>query len=191
MDAGRPTPDRAGTPSDLLRGLRRVRQYREFTREPVDQADLDSILEVARWSGSSRNTQPWRFIAIRDVGSIRKIAETGLPQTRSLGTAVAAIAITLPAAPDRAISHAYDDGRAAERMLIAASLLGLGAGIAWVRPDVLESIGAMLKLPTHRIVRTVLALGHPTDAARAPKSAPGEARLPLEELVFQEHWPEG
>ncbi len=176
---------------DRLRSLRRVRQYREFTEEPIDQADLDSILEVARWSGSSRNTQPWRFIVIRSVDSIRKIAETGLPQTRSLRTAMAAIAIALPADPDRAISLAYDDGRAAERMLIAASLLGLGAGIAWVRPDVLEPIGVTLGLPTDRMVRTVMALGHPTDAARAPKSAPGEARLPLEGLVFQERWPEG
>ncbi len=176
---------------EVLEQIRTVRQARQYQPETVSDEIVEQLLEIARWTGSSRNTQPWRFIVIRDVGSIRKIAETGLPQTRSLGTAMAAIAITLPAAPDRAISHAYDDGRAAERMLIAASLLGLGAGIAWVRPDVLESIGAMLKLPTDRIVRTVLALGHPTDAARAPKSAPGEARLPLEELVFQEHWPEG
>jgi len=32
-------------------------------------------------------------------------------------------------------------------------------------------------------------VGHPTDAARRPKSAPGEARLPREEVVFEERWP--
>lgn len=181
----------SAVPADLLRPLRQVRQYREFTEEPVDQAILDAILDVARWSGSSRNTQPWRFIVIRDANTIRRIATAGLPQTRSLGTATAAVAIILPAEPDRAVSLAYDDGRVAERMLIAASMLGLGAGIAWVRPDVLKEIGSLLGLPSDRMVRTVMALGHPTDAARAPKSVPGEARLPRDELVFQERYSEG
>ncbi len=188
---GATNPLGSGTaaPADLLRPLRQVRQYREFTEEPVDQAILDAILDVARWSGSSRNTQPWRFIVIRDVDTIRRIATAGLPQTRSLGTATAAVAVILPAAPDRAVSHAYDDGRVAERMLIAASMVGLGAGIAWVRPDVMAEIGVLLGLPNDRVVRTVMALGHPTESARAPKSAPGEARLPREELVFEDRWP--
>ena len=39
------------------------------------------------------------------------------------------IAIVLPDEQGQAVSHAYDEGRAAERILIAASMLGLGAGI--------------------------------------------------------------
>ena len=86
---------------------------------------------------------------------------------------------------------AYDDGRAAERVLIAAGMLGLGAGIAWVRPDVRAPIGELLGLPADRYVRTIVALGHPTEAALAPKAAPGEARLPRDETVFEERWPTG
>jgi len=183
------SPSDKATPYERLRPLRRVRQSRDFSADPIGQDDLDGILGVARWTGSSRNTQPWRFIIIRDVDTIRQIAAAGLPQTRALRTATAAIAIILPAVPERATSHAYDDGRAAERILIAASYLGLGAGIAWVRADVLDAVSAILGLPTERLVRTVIALGHPSSAARGPKSAPGEARLPLDELVFRERWP--
>jgi nitroreductase len=177
--------------ADLLRPLRRTRQVREFTTQPVDAADLDAIANVGRWSGSSQNSQPWRFIVMTDVGVLRQIAEIGLPQTRSLRTATAAIAIVLPVAEDdrHELGVAYDDGRAAERILIAAGMLELGAGIAWVRKDVREAIGAMLGLPEDRFVRTIVALGHPTDAALAPKAAPGEARLPRDESIYRERWP--
>ena len=40
----------------LLRGLRAVRQFRP---DPVPQEVVDSVLEVARWSGSAGNQQPW------------------------------------------------------------------------------------------------------------------------------------
>jgi len=36
-----------------------------------------------------------------------------------------------------------------------------------------------------------VVVGHPTEAAQAPKSAPGKARLPREQVVFEGRWPEG
>lgn len=175
--------------AEAVRPLLRVRQVREFTDAPVDPAALDAVADAARWSGSSRNTQPWRFIVIREPATLRALAEAGLPQTRSLATARAAIAIALPTEPGRRVVHGYDEGRAAERMLIAASLLDLAAGIAWIRSEVRPAVAGLLGLPQDRFVRTVVAIGHPTDAARKPKSAPGEARLPREETVFNERWP--
>jgi nitroreductase len=184
--AGGRASDSAG---DRVRPLIRVRQIREFTDEPVPSAALDAIVDVARWSGSSRNNQPWRFVVIRERDTLRRIHEAGIPQTRSLQTATAGIAIVLPAAPGREIVDAYDDGRAAERILIAASLLGLGAAIAWIRTDVRAFVSDLLGLPEDRFVRTIVAIGHPSDAARRPKSAPGTARLPRQEVVFAERWP--
>lgn len=177
-------------PSEAVRPLLRVRQVREFTDTPVDPAALDLIADAARWSGSSRNTQPWRFIVIREPATMRALAEAGLPQTRSLATAGAAIAIVLPMEPGSGVMHGYDEGRAAERMLIAAFLLDLAAGIAWIRSEVRPAVAGLLGLPQDRFVRTVVAIGHPTESARRPKSAPGEARLPREETVFSERWPD-
>lgn len=179
------------TPRDAVRPLTRVRQMRQFTEQPLTQDELDAITEVARWSGSSRNTQPWRFIVITDRNTVRQLAEAGMPQTRALESAVAAIAIILPDEPEREVSRAYDDGRVAERILIAASMLGLGAGIAWVRSDVHDEAKKVLRLPDDRLVRTLMALGHPTTAALRPKSPPGQARLPRERLIFEDRWPEG
>jgi hypothetical protein len=84
--------------------------------------------------------------------------EIGPPQTRSLQTATAAIAIVLPTAEDdrHEIGIAYDDGRAAERVLIAAGMLGLGAGIAVDPADVRPAIGELLGLPADRYIRTII-----------------------------------
>ena len=172
-----------------IRPLLRTRQTREFTDEPVGEAELAALADVGRWSGSSENKQPWRFIVVRDLSTIRQIAEAGMPMTSSLKTAIAAIAIAMPDEPSRAISHAYDEGRAGERILIGAYMLGLAAGIAWVKADAREAVGKLLGLPADRRVRTVVAIGHPTEGARPPRSAAGKARRPRDEVVYEERWP--
>jgi nitroreductase len=177
--------------SELVRPLLRTRQIREFTGEPVSEEDLNLLADVARWSGSSSNTQPWRFIVIREAATLRAIAAAGMPQTRSLRTAVAAIAIALPEEQGKAVSHAYDEGRAAERILVGATMLGLGAGIAWVLAAARGTVGELLHLPAGWRVRTVVAIGHPTASARKLKSTSGQARLPRDEVVFPERWPAG
>ncbi|MBA2720874.1 MAG: nitroreductase family protein [Chloroflexi bacterium] len=178
-------------PDDPLRPLRRTRQVREFERTPLDPAVLDALADVARWTGSSRNTQPWRFIVITEPATLRALHAAGLPQTRGLATATAAIAIVLSSDPARAVSDAYDDGRVAERILIGARMLDVGAGISWIREDVRPAAREILGLPGDRMVRTVVQLGRPTAAALASKSAPGEARLPRDVVVLHERWPAG
>lgn len=176
-------------PADSIRPLRQTRQYREFTGESVARAALDALADVARWSGSSRNNQPWRFIVITDEPALRRLWTIGLPHTRALETATAAIAIVLPVDDSHEIGNAFDEGRAAERVLIAAGMLGLGGGIAWIQSGVRAAVREALDVPPDRFIRTIVALGHPTEAARQPKSAAGGARLPRQETVFAERWP--
>ncbi len=178
----RPEREQVGT-------LLRTRQVREFTEQPPTAAEVDALTDVARWSGSSRNGQPWRFIVIRDHSTIAAVHEAGAPQTRALRTAPLAIAIVLSDDPAD-LEHAFDEGRAAERLLIAAGSLGLAAGIVWIRTDGRPVVAALLGLPPDHFVWTVVAIGHPSEAAKRPKSAPGEARLPASETVFEERWPQ-
>ena len=180
----------AGAPADRIRPLLRTRQVREFTDQPIAAADVDAIADAARWSGSSSNEQPWRFIVIRDVTVLRRLADAGLPQTRPLATATAAIAIVLPDERERALSRAYDEGRAAERILVAASMLDVAGGIAWIVGDARITVREVLGIPADHLVRTIVALGHPSEAAQRPKSAPGRARLPREQVVFEGRWPD-
>jgi nitroreductase len=164
----------------VLRALRRTRQVRQFTDEPVSEEDLQAILEVARWSGSSTNAQPWIFLVIRDRSIRERIGEEAR-YARYVAKAPLAIAIVMPG--EDAESDAYDEGRVAERMLIAAGALGLGAGIGWTDGPEREVVGKLLGLTPPAFVRTIVSIGHPTAQAMQPRSGPGKGRKPLEELV--------
>ncbi len=175
-------PDRAARPAaeSVLRALRRTRQVRKFTDQPVSETDLTAILEVARWTGSSMNLQPWTFIVIRDRADLERLAELA-PYARHVAGAAVAIAIAMNG--DNVEWDTYDEGRVAERILIAAGALGLGAGIGWALESEQPHVAAFLRLRGPQFVRTIVSLGHPTERARQPHAAPGTARRPLAELV--------
>jgi nitroreductase len=164
----------------ILRALRRTRQIRQFTDEPVTEADLSAILNVARWTGSSMNLQPWSFIVIRDRADRERLARLA-PYARHVAGAAVAIAIAMSG--DNPEWDAYDEGRVAERILIAAGALDLGAGIGWALESERPQVAALLRLTAPQFVRTIISLGHPTERARRPRSAPGTARRPLADLV--------
>lgn len=175
------------SPSTVLRPLRRVRQTRQFLADaPISPDALDAIADVARWSGSSQNTQPWRFITMREPETLRAIWQAGLPNTRALETAVAGIGIVMPVAEGKAVSYAFDEARAAERILVAAALLGLAGGLMWLASGSRPAVGELLGVPEGWSLRTVIALGHPRGSR--PKSARGTARLPRSETVYAERW---
>ena len=168
-----------------LRALRRTRQIRDFRPDPVPKELLEELLEVARWSGSATNSQPWTFIVIRDSGTRTRLAELA-PNARHVAKAPLVLAIAMSGEhPDW---EAYDEGRAAERILVAATALGLGAGIGWVNPARRAAVAELLGIPEPGYVRTMISIGYPTAAASAPKSAPGEARKPLADLVRHERF---
>lgn len=181
--------DAPRTPREAVRPLLRVRQVREFrTDATVDEAQLAAIADAARWSGSSQNSQPWRFITMCEPATLRAIWQAGLPQTRSLETANVAIGIVMPVQEGKAVAFAFDEGRAAERILVAATLLGLGAGIAWIGSAARPRVAELLGVPDGWSLRTIVALGHPTAAAAVRKTPAGEARLPRHQTVFPERW---
>ena len=164
----------------VLHVLRRTRQVRSFTEEPVSEDDLRAILEVCRWTGSSMNTQPWQFIVVRDADMRRRIGEISV-HARYVGKAPLAIAIAMPG--DDAESDAYDEARVAERILIAAAAMDLGAGIGWIEEKDYAAVGELLGLTAPAFVRTIVSIGHPTEEARKPRTGPRTGRRPLEEFV--------
>src|SRR5947209_15129443 len=145
-------------PIVAVRPLLRTRQVREFLPEPLPEGVLNAVADAARWSGSSRNVQPWRFLIVRDRERLSALHDLGLPQTRALATAPAVIAVAMPVEEGASVWHAYDEGRAVERMLVAATLLGVAAGIAWIRADIADRARQILGVPEGWSVRTLVAV---------------------------------
>src|SRR5204863_9803844 len=114
--------------SSALEPIRRVSQIRQYSSEPVPDEVVDQLLELARWTGSAKNSQPWRFIVVRDKERLKKIAALR-PPIGWLATAPLGIAIVLGGAEGMFV--AYDEGRLTERLMTGATMRGYGAGTAW------------------------------------------------------------
>jgi nitroreductase len=166
---------------EAARELLKVRQARLYERTPVPDDVLNQLLQIARWTGSSRNTQPWEFIVIDDPEQLRKISELRTP-INWVADVPLAIAIVLTGGSEA--SEAYDEGRLTERLLIGAHLLGLGGGTAWFGDDAQQAQGKeILGIPAERTARSVVALGYPTTTKDHRPNPAVSGRRPLAELV--------
>ena len=174
MSAADPARDRIA----FLRGLRAVRQFRP---DPVPQQVVDDALEVARWSGSARNKQPWEFLVVRDRDTLRALASLG--STGHL--AGAALGIVLVMAGEEEEQETYDEGRLSERIMLAAAAHGVGSCIGWFSGDGRRAAKELLGIPQGRLVRTAISLGYPDEGARRARSKNPEARKPLPALVHE------
>lgn len=172
-------------PTTATRLVKRVRQTRDYRPDAVPEDALRDILDVARWTGSVSNRQPWTFIVVTDAATRRKMAEIA---TNTPHIGIAPVVICMAMEPRGIESDNFDEGRVAERIMIAAAAHGLSSGIARARDDAQGPIGELLGVPSDRVVRTMVSVGYPTEAGAAPKSKPGEARRPLDELIRRERF---
>jgi nitroreductase len=157
----------------FLRGLRAVREY---TPEPVSDDQLRQILEVGRWSSTGGNRQPQEVVVVRDKDVLHKFAEWG---ARPAGPAAAAVLIVT--ASEQA---AFDEGRLAERLALAAKACGLGSCVATLKNEGPELAKQLLGIPAERRARTIVTLGHTdVEARRALPKAGADARKPMEEFA--------
>ncbi|TMC39970.1 MAG: nitroreductase, partial [Chloroflexi bacterium] len=75
----------------LIRSLRAVRQFSD--REVPDDV-LRDILDTGRWTGSSKNTQPWDLIVVKNRETLAALAKCG-QFAGHLATAPLAIALVM------------------------------------------------------------------------------------------------
>ena len=169
---------------NAIEAIRTVRQARQYRPDAVPAEVLGQLLEIARWTGSSRNTQPWHFVVVRDKERLRQISQIRTP-INWVADAPLAIAIVLDGA--NPVSETYDEGRVTERVLIAARLLGLGGGTAWFGDEAQQAEGKrILGIRPERAARSVIVVGYPpTVVAPRPHRVAG-GRKPLAESVSYE-----
>jgi len=175
-----------GYAAQAVADVRKVRQARRFRPDPVPDGVLVELLEVARWTGSSRNSQPWHFVVVTDKDVLRQLGQIR-PPIAWVADAPLAIAIVLDG--ENPTTEAYDEGRVTERLLIAARLLGLGGGTAWFGDDQQRARGKeILGIPPERDARSLVVLGYPlTTKDHRPNPVDG-GRKPLTEIVSRERY---
>jgi len=166
---------------DVTAEMKKVRQIRQYKPDAVPDEIIQELLEVAQWTGSSRNTQPWHFIVVTDKSQLHDLSQIRTP-INWVAAAPLAIAIVLDGASQ--VSEAYDEGRVTERLMIAAHLLGLGGGTAWYGDEAQQARGKeILGIPADKTARSVVVLGYPITSKDPRPNAVEGGRHPLSDIV--------
>jgi nitroreductase len=162
--------------------MNHARQIRQYRPDPVPEDLINELLQIARWSGSSRNTQPWHFVVVTEKDKLRQLSDLRTP-INWVADAPLGIAIVLDGEGGEA-SEAYDEGRVTERVMIGARVLGLGSGVAWFLEDDREAEAKrILGVPQDRVLRSIIAIGYPI-TSKDPRPNPARGgRKPLSEIV--------
>ena len=71
------------------------RSIRKYTTQAVEQEKIDYILRCALMSPSSKRTNPWEFVVVRDEAKLRAMENCRTYGSGMFQTATAAIVVTL------------------------------------------------------------------------------------------------
>jgi nitroreductase len=98
------------------------REVRDYSDEPVPDDVRRRILEAGRVAGSAANRQPWRFFVLEDEGLRERVAQTVFEPGNVLGARFTVAIVVSGKGP-----LAFDSGRAAQNMMLAAWNEGVGS----------------------------------------------------------------
>ena len=161
------------------------RNVRAFADRPLGEADVTRILEAGRRAPSSRNWQPWDFIAVTDRSELRELSSVWRGGGHVAESALTVV-VVLPVfgdAPQRERAN-FDTGQAAMQMMIAAADLGIGSGHSAVGDQDLAR--RLLGFPEDRYAAIMIDFGYPADRPLRPIQRPN--RRPFDEVVHRGRW---
>src|SRR5579872_2244998 len=169
----------------FLRGLRQIRQLKP---EPVPEDALADILDVARWTGSARNIQPWDLVVIRDRSKLHALGTIEGGRGPHLVNASLGIALVMSGDQEHPDFDTYDEGRLSERIMLAADAHGLASAIGWFKDAASDEAKRILGVPGERLLRTIISIGVIDAATYQQRQRPPQPRKPLAEIVHAERW---
>ena len=76
----------------VLENIHNRKSVRQFTAEPVSDADIETMLRAAMAAPTAVNYQPWRFVVITERADLDAMAEV-LPYAKMLKQAPLAVAV--------------------------------------------------------------------------------------------------
>ncbi len=157
---------------DAIQTKLETRQFLPDKKVPSEV--IRKVLEAARLTGSSNNTQHWRFILLAESKDVAKLAEDS---TTGPWVRTASFAVLILANP-KVNGHMIDVGRALQDMQLAAWNLGIGSGIFTGFNQ--EKLRKDFAIPDDLVPAAALGFGY----ASEKKTGKKKKRQPLEQVAF-------
>lgn len=168
---------------DALECLHTRRSIRQYTEEPVSDADIGTILDAAMIAPSAGNAQPWHFIVVRNKEVLQKLSTVhpyvGMAARAPLGVVVCA---NIDEGKYEGL-WVQDCSAATQNLLLGAQAVGLGSVWTAVYPfeDRVGALKEIFGLPEKVIPFSLVLLGYGKDKQER-KSRYNAAK------VHQEKW---
>ncbi len=173
---------------DVFQAIKMMRAVRQYSDQSVSEETITRILEAGRWAGSTKNTQPWRFIVVQNRDTLNRLAGCGSYASHLREASLAIVVVTEPSARGD-----FDSGRAIQNMMLAAWGDRVGSCIASMHRE--TDAKRILGIPETFKLQQVVAFGYPRPGvAPTIEGKPlgavlaSTGRKPLANLVYRENW---
>jgi len=170
---------------DVVTRRRSIRKYKDIE---IPDEHIIQMLEAARLAPSTNNTQPWRFITVKDPETIGLLSLVAGGQKFIANAKAVIIALANKAASccpgNPSLWHVQDTMIATEHLVLAATALGYGS--CWVamldsrNSQNIVAVKQALRIPEATDIVALVTLGVPDEvpSLRSTKE--------LSEIAFSE-----
>jgi nitroreductase len=169
---------------EVSKAIQTKSAVRQFQPRPLPERDIRAILHAGRRAQSSKNSQPWHFIAIRDKEVLKALAKLGHFATHLEGAALG-VAILTPN-PQERFSIMFDAGQSAAYMQLAAWELGIGSCLATIYEP--EQARQLLGFPAELHLRIAISFGYPLEEELITMPPRQGGRRGLDEIIHWDRW---
>jgi nitroreductase len=142
---------------DALDNLKLRRSVRVYQDKAIPKEIIEKIIDVARFSPTARNVQPWEFVIVTAKETLERIGSL-CDNGRFIVQAKACIAVYCSET-----KYYLEDGCAATQNIMLAAA-GLGIGSCWVAGDkkpYCAEVSGVLNVPSSFKLVSLIALGYP------------------------------
>jgi nitroreductase len=167
--------------SDAIRSKRAVRSFED---KPLPEETVHAILNAGRRSQSSKNRQAWKFVAVRERATLKKLSKCGTFAGHLKGAALGVLILTPP--PEEFYGALFDAGQVAAYMQLAAWELGVGSCLATLYKG--EKVREILGIPEKWSPLMAISFGYPAEKKRLTLGPLKGGRKDFEDVVHWEAW---
>lgn len=136
------------------------RETRRYAQRPLRGEAVECILDAGRLAGSAKNRQPWTFVIVESADRLEALADAVYEPDNVRGAAFVLAIVVTGKGPT-----AFDAGRAAQNMLLAAWNEGVGGSPNGIADG--ERAAEVFGLGDDDRIAIVLTFGYP-DSPRDP-----------------------
>ena len=168
-----------------MEAIKTRRSIRKYKSTPVPESLLKDVLNAARLAPSADNSQPWKFVVVRDEQTKLRLANASNGQKFMAQAPVIIVACGIP---DEAFptvggymsSHVMDVSIAVDHLTLAAHSAALGT--CWIAAFKEDKVREALGIPEDVRVVALTPLGYPDEVPER------STRKNLEELIVYDRY---